>query len=220
MPHLLFSNAVFFWANLRLICATNTLPWLCVGDFNEVLYHWEKIGKRFADSTRMQAFRDVLHDCSLMDIESKGYSFTWMNNRAGADFVKERLDRALCNLDWRLTFPEAEVFALPAVGSDHSPLLLITAAVPRRRHRPFIFEAFWIQEPDCRDIIALSWTSTQPHTSALPSKLKAVSLPLAQWSRSKFSKGHNQLAVLYQQLQHHTNQTLHHYDASLVTHLP
>lgn len=54
-----------------------------------------------------------------------------MNNRAGADFIKERLDRALCNLDWRLTFLEVEVFALPVVGSDHNPLLLNTVAVPR-----------------------------------------------------------------------------------------
>jgi len=65
-----------FWAELRFICTTNTLPWISVGDFNEVLYPWEKIGKRFADSNRMQAFRDLLHDCSLIDMESKGCSFT------------------------------------------------------------------------------------------------------------------------------------------------
>lgn len=166
----------------------------------------------------MQYFRDVLHDCSLMDIESKGCSFTWMNHRVGADFVKERLDRAVCTLDWHLAYPEAEVFALPAVGSDHSPLLLITAGVQHRRTRPFVFEAFWIQDPECRDIILRSWRTHHQPTS-FPSKLKLVSSALAQWSRRKFSKGHQQLAILYQQLQQHVNQPHHHYDKLLVSSL-
>lgn len=80
-----------------------------------------------------------------------------MNNRDGDDIVKERLDRVLCNLDWRLTFLDAEVFALPAVGSDHSPLLLNTKAKPGRRHRPFLFEAFWLQDLECREVIANAW---------------------------------------------------------------
>lgn len=42
--------------------------------------------------------------------------------------MKEKLDRVFCSLDWRLMFPEAEAYALPAVGSDHSPLLLMSSA--------------------------------------------------------------------------------------------
>lgn len=171
-----------FWVDLRFICAINTLPWICIGDFNEVLY-------------------------------------PWTNQRLGDELIRERLDRALCNLEWRLNFPEAEVFALPALGSDHSPLLLNTVPSQCRRHRPFIFESFWLQDPDCRDIVARSWNSGQQHNTTLPSRLKVVTSALARWSRSKFSGGHRQLAILHQQLQDHTNQPLSTYDASLVTHL-
>lgn len=98
---------------------------MCLGDFNEVLFYWEKVGKKMAENFRMTAFRDCLDACSLMDIESKGCAFTWSNNREGQEHVKERLDRVVSTLEWRLLFPEAEVFALPAIGSDHSPILLL-----------------------------------------------------------------------------------------------
>lgn len=107
----------------------------------------------------MQSFREVLHDCALMDIESNGCAFTWMNHREGDDLVKERLDRVLCNWNWRIFFPEAEVFALPAVGSDHSPLVLNTEARLPSKGKTFKFEAYWLQEQACWDIIETAWSS-------------------------------------------------------------
>lgn len=92
--------------------------------FNEVLYQWEKVGKRKADRYRVVAFRKLVNTCSLIDIESKGCTYTWANNQEGGELVKKRLDRALCNLEWRVQFPNAEAFALLAIGLDHSSLLL------------------------------------------------------------------------------------------------
>jgi len=37
-----------------------------------------------------------------------------------------RLDRALCNLEWREKFQEGCVWHLLQAGSDHSPLLIAT----------------------------------------------------------------------------------------------
>jgi len=78
-----------------------------------------------------------------MDLPSHGCAFTWSNNRAGATLVKERLDRAVCTAEWRLTYPNAQVLALPAVGSDHSPLVLDTKPCLSRQKRHFTYEAFW-----------------------------------------------------------------------------
>jgi len=77
------------WQQLREIQVQNTLPWVCLGDFNEILYAWEKAGKRAANYYRMAAFRDLLNDCYLMDIESKGCAYTWANNREGEEMVKK-----------------------------------------------------------------------------------------------------------------------------------
>lgn len=167
------------WAELKQISQGSTLPWLCVGDFNDILYPWEKVGKRPAAPHRMYSFQEFLNDCSLMDLGSKGCTFTWNNNRSGEDLVKERLDRMLCSREWRLTFPAAEVFALPALGSDHSPLLLTTEAI--RSH-----------------------------------KLKAVSIALTKWSKSKFVNARHQINYHKQHLQLLNNQPNSHYDQVLV----
>jgi len=76
------------WTVLRRISNFNSLPWLCTGDYNEVLYPWEKVSKCPAESYRMVSFRDVINDCYLMDLGSKGCAFTWSNNRQGDAMVK------------------------------------------------------------------------------------------------------------------------------------
>lgn len=125
------------WDEIQQINRVNNFPWICVGDFNDILYPWEKVGKRPADLTRMLSFHAVLNDCALLELESKGCRYTWMNNREGEELVKERLDRVLCSMDWQIMFSGAEVLALPAVGSDHSPLILDTTAHSKRYKKPF-----------------------------------------------------------------------------------
>lgn len=90
-----------------------------------------------AENYRMTSFRDCLDACSLMDIDSKGCVFTWANNKEGEDYVKERLDRVVCIIEWRLMYPEVEAFALPAVGLDHSPIILSCQSNQARRKKNF-----------------------------------------------------------------------------------
>lgn len=138
------------------------------------------MGKRLAEPYRLHSLMEFLNDCSLMDIGSRGCAFTWVNNRDGEDVVKERLDRVLCTMEWRLTYPETEVFALPALGSDHSPILLPTEVTPAKRRKAFTFKAFWLQDKDCRTVIADSWASLPLKDSTLSRKLQVASLALAR----------------------------------------
>lgn len=77
----------------------------------------------------------LFNDCSLLEIECKGCAFTWVNNREERHFIKEKLDRILCNLERRLLYPAAEASALPAVGSNHNPLLLTYTSDPMKRKK-------------------------------------------------------------------------------------
>ena len=115
------------------------------------------MGKRPLELCRMNAFRDFINACGLMDLESKGCAFTWANNHEGQDFVKERLERAICNIDWRVSFSQAKAFALLVIGSNHSPILLLLSAEPLRRNKMFKYEAFWILNEDCRRIVKQTW---------------------------------------------------------------
>lgn len=170
-PHT-YPKRLQLWEKLKLISAENTLHWVCLRDFNEVRFYWEKVGKRMAENYRMSSFRDCLDACSLMDIDSKGCAFTWANNREGEDYVKERLDRVVCTLEWRLMYPEAEAFALPAIGSDHSPIILSCQSTQARRKKNFRFEAFWLENDECREVVLNSWAPPIQNQQGLVGKIK------------------------------------------------
>lgn len=214
-----FHQRQLLWADLRHLRHSNTQPWICLGDFNEVLYSWEKISKRHAESYRMQSFRDVLYDCALMDLETKGCAYTWANNRSGEDLVRERLDRAVCNIEWRLAYPEAEVVALPAIASDHSPILLTTQLITRKGKRNFTFEAFWIEHEECRQVVEDAWSASYLRNSSISRRLQVTKTALTRWSNSTFKDNHRKLHLLQQQLQFYINQPAGNYDEQQVSNL-
>ena len=45
----------------------------------------------------MDQFRTALENCSLIDLDFIGASFTWTNGKHDEGLVKERLDRAVAN---------------------------------------------------------------------------------------------------------------------------
>ncbi|KAA3477604.1 reverse transcriptase [Gossypium australe] len=63
------------------------------GDFNEILYSFEKSGGQPRKERRMAAFCEVLDDCQLMDLGFQGTWFTWERGNLPETNIKERLDR-------------------------------------------------------------------------------------------------------------------------------
>jgi len=41
-----------------------------------------------------------LEDCNLSDLGFSGPKYTWCNGKYGDDFSRERLDRAVANVEW------------------------------------------------------------------------------------------------------------------------
>ena len=67
----------------------------------------------------MREFRECLMDCGLEDLGYNGDMFTWRRGE-----IRERLDRAVCNLAWANKFPRAAVINEEHVHSDHRPIVL------------------------------------------------------------------------------------------------
>lgn len=61
------------------------------------------------------------------------------------------------NADWRVLFPNATVTHLPALQSDHRPLLLELSPVNEGLPKPFRFESMWVTHPDTSYIIQEAW---------------------------------------------------------------
>jgi exonuclease III len=49
------------WNMMKDIASTSSLPWLCLGDFNEVLHADEHEGVGHRTLTQMQGFREMIH---------------------------------------------------------------------------------------------------------------------------------------------------------------
>ncbi|XP_075663020.1 uncharacterized protein LOC142632520 [Castanea sativa] len=112
------------WRLMRHLHARASLPWVCLGDFNELLASDEKNGGNRRPMAPMIEFRNTFLHYGLVDMGFSGYRFTWRNGRLGATFVEERLDRVVATTDWCEIFPRAKVSHLSVSYSDHDPIML------------------------------------------------------------------------------------------------
>lgn len=96
------------------------MPWLCAGDFNEILCHHEKEGAIQRAQGCLDRFREALEACDLHDLGFYGDVFTWKNKQTTGDsYIREHLDRAVVDVAWRSMFPMVQVKNAHPYHSDH-----------------------------------------------------------------------------------------------------
>ncbi|XP_075670014.1 uncharacterized protein LOC142639761 [Castanea sativa] len=177
------------WGYLRNLKSRSSLPWLCIGDYNEILSSNEKQGRIARSNRFMEEFQSVLLQCGLIDLGFNGNIFKWRNGRLGEAFVQERLDRACATIEWRALFPHSKVTHLQASYSDHDPIMLTTSLdtqVPSRKKVPKRFEEKWAMHPECEGIIHEAWNGAKFVGSPmyrLFEKIKTTCMDLVRWSR-------------------------------------
>ncbi|KAG7942844.1 hypothetical protein I3843_15G007300 [Carya illinoinensis] len=174
------------WHLLRLLKDQFSGPWLCCGDFNEILDISEKSGGRVRPASQMRGFREALDYCQLRSLPAVGPLYTWCNFREGPALIHERLDRFLSNMDWLALFPNCQVSNLPTPVSDHSCLVLTTDASLQptpRRTRLFKFESMWVGE-GCEESITRAWFASS--NSSLVDKIAQCGRYLSDWSKACF----------------------------------
>ncbi|KAK1375906.1 hypothetical protein POM88_032099 [Heracleum sosnowskyi] len=147
------------WRLLRSLKGFDSVPWVCFGDFNEIMYDFEKVGVRRGNVHNMEAFRDACKFCGLDDLGATGVKMTWDNGHRGGGNVKERLDRFLASADWLNMFPLASVRNLARVASDHSPILLCCKEGQRESDKVkiFRFEKMWLRATEFSSVVEETW---------------------------------------------------------------
>ena len=134
----------------------SNLPWVCMGDFNEIMYAIEKDGGGVRPDGQMRIFRVAINRCRLRDIGYVGSNYTWSIRLGRRGWVRERLDRALVSTDWATIFPSMKLFHVSNLASDHSILVLKEARFPRwrwQRSKLFHFESMWLEDGWCKDVV-------------------------------------------------------------------
>ena len=186
------------WSLIRDLSRCFSLPWVCIGDFNEILRAEEKQGWLDRPERQIQGFRDALDFCSLRDIGYNGFPFTWCNRRPGDHNIWVRLDRGVASVDWLLKFPTTRVHHLEAFHLDHRPLLLASDFESRRfyrKDRPFRFEVMWLKDKSCEAVIKISWEiplGSSP-VANFSKKIDMCQINLRVWNRNTF--GHVRITL-------------------------
>ncbi|XP_024196014.1 uncharacterized protein LOC112199199 [Rosa chinensis] len=156
------ADRIITWNLLRTLAAQLNMPWIVVGDFNEILCLEDKSGGPPCNIAQMNRFRQALVDCDLMDMGFVGSRYTWANR-----FTKERPDRACQNVHWRNLYPFSRVLTLPLSRSEHCPLLIeVIPKLPPSSRTPkaFRFEEMWLQHDDLPNVINQGWMTPATET--------------------------------------------------------
>ncbi|KAK2648558.1 hypothetical protein Ddye_016047 [Dipteronia dyeriana] len=125
----------YSWVLLQRFAGMSALPWVIIGDFNEVVCDSERKGGLQKDWRDMMNFRETSEDCNLADMGHLGPFFTWCNGWDGYDQIQERLDRPIL-----LEFSKEDA---------------VRGGFGDRRERHFHFEESWVKKQECQDLITV-----------------------------------------------------------------
>ena len=151
------------WSNIEKVGQLHNLPWLMIGDFNEVLGGEDKFGGNQINLNRALEFKECLDSCNFVDLGFVGPKYTWTNKRQISDLILKRLDRCFANPIWRILYPEAVVTHLPRTFSDHHPVLIeLWKPNANGLEWPFRFQTMWLLHPDFHRIVREAWPEGVP----------------------------------------------------------
>ncbi|XP_024199277.1 uncharacterized protein LOC112202498 [Rosa chinensis] len=190
------------WTLLCELFVQSALPWIVVGDFNEVLHASEKDGGCVRREGQMQQFRDVLAFCDLFDLGFSGSAFTW--SRAG---IRCRLDRAVGTASWIDIFPAAQASNLKPIHGDQVPILLGVHRSPlapvQRQRKRFLFESFWVKHEACAEVVKSGWVCEPRNQPMLQvsQKIMLVRFALNDWQWNTFGCRRREIEFLRGRLQ-------------------
>lgn len=136
----------------------------------------------------MEAFKDCLGRGGLVDL-GFGQKFKWCNGRFREQRTKLRLDRMVAYEEWMERFPEARVFHSSMSISDHCLLRLNLSKRQNRRpiKKRFLFEAMWIRDAKCREVVELAWDPFKGDPNfQITNKLRRCQEQLQRWNWKEF----------------------------------
>jgi hypothetical protein len=84
------------WDYLEDLSHSVALPWLAIGDFNDILFPNEQKRGVFSFG-KADTFSRNVDKCGFIDLGSFGSKFTPQGHCRGGRFVQRRLDRDFCN---------------------------------------------------------------------------------------------------------------------------
>lgn len=109
------------WEDINRIASGFVDPWMVIGDFNNVQNSTDRIGGNLVQGFEFADLEQMMLPIGLFENDTRGPHFTWSNNQMNGA-IYSRIDKALCNKSWFLTYPNCDIKVLNNLISDHNPL--------------------------------------------------------------------------------------------------
>ncbi|XP_026452117.1 uncharacterized protein LOC113352521 [Papaver somniferum] len=189
------------WDYIKRLSTLVNIPWVLLGDINITMNDSERnTNTEFTTPEVLESFRES-------DLHDLGFSrnpFTGTSNSHGTGRIKSRLDRALVNSEWTLSYPDSKLLHLTQKGSDHLPIILTMYNKPSQSGKNWKFFKHWLQNNSCRDTIMNAWNSNKTGSAAFIffDKLSNTRHILSQWSKNIFGEINSKVTSLQQELSH------------------
>ncbi|GFZ00592.1 eukaryotic translation initiation factor 4E [Actinidia rufa] len=177
------------WDNLCKFSSSIELPWLLLGDFNNVLKGEVRANGIPVTLYEMKDFQDCCYEMGITDLRYTVLFYTWSNNS-----VWSKLDRAMVNTKWiqegwSRRWTALADFGLPGKCSYHSPCIVSFLDSSDHGGRPFKFFNMWTQHTEFLGLVRNAWELQVEGTAMfrLCRKLKCLKDPLKRLNEHHFS---------------------------------
>lgn len=150
-----------------------------MGDFNSILFSFEKSYGNLISFLKLQDFRDCVSDCGLTDLHRSRSSYTWSNQRIDYP-IFSKIDRIPCNIAWLEHFPNLHYRVTIHLSSDHSSLIM-SISKPYHSISQFKFKNHLVAYEAYKDLV-MKAQSTFVHGDPLfilSKKIKSTKLALS-----------------------------------------
>lgn len=196
------------WELLRMLKGRDKLPWIVMGDFNEIIQQSEMRSRRKRDRGQMMRFKDALWECELKDIELANQQFTYSNRRKGVEETKCRIDRAVANKEWFSKWPNTVLQCCFANTSDHKPIMLCFDRECWKNATGtnlFRFEPMWLREREFKEYVTDKWLLDTQVEPTLVDKFSRCAGQMQEWNKNKFGNVHGRIKNIKWQIEQLSN---------------
>uniref|UniRef100_A0A803QQW6 Reverse transcriptase domain-containing protein n=1 Tax=Cannabis sativa TaxID=3483 RepID=A0A803QQW6_CANSA len=162
-----------------------------MGDFNEIMFANERVGRK-AKCIPSQRLKKCMENCDMTDLKLLGSFFTWNNKQKPDDRIFPKINRAMVNSHWCMSFSESEAVFLPELSFDHSPLLVSIYQNKSSGKKPFKYYNMWKMAPTFDTQVSKRGNEEVQGSQMykIVTKLKRLKLVLKKINREGFSEIH------------------------------
>ncbi|XP_013589702.1 PREDICTED: uncharacterized protein LOC106298169 [Brassica oleracea var. oleracea] len=172
-----------------------------MGDFNAICHNGEKLGGPMRCASIFEPFNDMLRDCKVKELPSKGDPFTWAGKRA-TKWIQCKLDRSFVNKEWSKVFSEADQVFLEKRGSDHRPVLVCLQKKEKMFKASFTFDKRWLELPNVRNTVKLAWNKAHGgFPASVSQRIRNCRHDLSGWRRSFQTNSKEKILILQEELE-------------------